>query len=249
VPDPQEQVTSALIELADTLVGDYDLLDYLDRLLEHCTGALRTDTGGVMLSDPEAPQTNLKLLASTDEDTRELELFELQTEEGPCLESIRTGEPILVEDLAADSQTWPRFAAMAIGRGYRSVYALPMRLRHTTIGALNLFRTTPVSASSADMPVAQAYADMATIGIMQQRAVAEAQEVASQLKIALHSRVVIEQAKGMTAERMGCEMDEAYQLLRWYGRNRNRRLREVAADVVAGRLTPADLTGPHGNAP
>jgi GAF domain-containing protein len=234
------EVTSTLIELADTLVSGYDLLEYLDRLLHRSIEVIGADAGGVMLSDPGHEGGELQLLSCTDERARVLELFELQRQEGPCVDCHRRGAPVIEEDLQR-STTWPGFTPLALERGYRAVYALPMRLRGATIGALNLFLTEPGAAEPDRVRTAQAFADMATIGIMQQRAVNEARELASQLRIALHSRVVIEQAKGILAERLGCELDEAYQLIRWYGRDHNRRLREVAAAVVRGSLGAEDL--------
>jgi GAF domain-containing protein len=240
-----EDVTATLIDLADTLVSDYDLVEYLERLLEYSTGALDTEAGGVMLSDLRAGGARLQLMACTDVRTRSLELFELQEREGPCMDSHRIGAPVIEEDLL-DSDRWPVFGRRAVEEGYRAVYAFPMRLRDTVIGALNLFRVEPGPIPADDVRLAQTYAHMATIGIMQQRAVAEAQELAAQLQVALHSRVVIEQAKGVLAERLSLEIDEAYLRIRSYSRNHNRRLREVAAAVVAGDLAASELAaGPQ----
>lgn len=243
----KQAVTMAtLIELADTLVSGYDLLDYLDRLLERSVEVIGADAGGVMLSASGRGRP-LQLLACTDEHTRVLELFELQRREGPSVDCHERGEPVIAEDLRR-ATSWPQFTPKALEHGYLSVYALPMRLRGATIGALNLFRTQPGAAAPEDVVTAQAFADMATIGIMQQRAVNEARELASQLQIALHSRVVVEQAKGVLVERLGCEFDEAYQLLRWYSRNHNRSLRDVAAAVVAGSISARDLLPPEATA-
>jgi GAF domain-containing protein len=182
----------------------------------------------------------LQLLSSTSESMRTLELFELQQQEGPCVDCHVLGEPVVIEDLEA-SERWPLFAPRALEQGFRSVYALPLRLRGATIGALNLFRIEPGAAEPSDVRAAQALADMATIGLMQQRAVHEARELAGQLQLALHSRVIIEQAKGLLAERLSCELEEAFQLIRTYARNRNLRLREVAAAALAGTVSAAEL--------
>jgi GAF domain-containing protein len=227
-----EEMAATLVELADTLVSDYDVLDYLDRLLEHSTAVLGAAAGGVMLTDD---RDALQLLVSTDERSRVLELFELQRQEGPCVDSHRLGQLVVEEDLTRSSR-WPQFANVAVERGYRAVYAFPMRLRGATIGALNLFRTQAGAIDASDVQAAQAYADMATIGILQQRAVREARTLAGHLQAALNSRIVIEQAKGVLAERLGYSVGEAYQALRWYARNHNLHLREVAATVVSGDL-------------
>ena len=235
-----QQVSATLVELADTLVSDYDVFDYLDRLLEHSTAALGAAAGGVMLTSKGETAEHLDLLACTDERTRVLELFELQRQEGPCVDSYRLGVPVVEEDLA-QAHRWPRFTPVALESGYQGVYAFPLRLRGSVIGALNLFRTCTGAAPTADVEVAQAFADMATIGILQERGVREARELAAHLQTALNSRIVIEQAKGVIAERLDCDMDQAYQALRWYARDRNIRLRSVAVSVVAGDGTVDDL--------
>jgi GAF domain-containing protein len=235
-----QQVTATLVELADTLVSDYDVFDYLDRLLEHSTAALGAAAGGVMLTSRGDTAEHLDLLASTDERTRVLELFELQRQEGPCVDSYRLGAAVVEEDLDHTSR-WPRFTPAALAGGYHAVYAFPLRLRGSVIGALNLFRTSAGAVATPDVRVAQAFADMATIGILQERGVREARELAAHLQTALNSRIVIEQAKGVIAERLNCSMDEAYQAMRWYARDRNIRLRGLAASVVAGDAVADDL--------
>ena len=233
------RISATLVDLADTLVSDYDLLDYLDRLLDRSVEVLRADAGGVMLA-PGGGVDELSLLACTDEDTRTLELLELQRQEGPCVDSHRLGVTVIEHDLS-QSERWPQFTSVALARGFMAVYAFPMRLRDSNIGALNLFREEPGPVDAEDVRAAQALADMATIGILQHRAVQDARELAAQLQRALHSRVVIEQAKGILAERLGYDMEHAYQALRWYGRNTNRRIRAVAAAVVAGDLSAATV--------
>jgi GAF domain-containing protein len=230
------RVSDTLVELADTLVTDYDLLEYLDHLLTRSVEILRADAGGVMLFNGDPLINALDLLACTDEQARVLELFELQRQEGPCVDSHRSGELVAVEDLAR-SDRWPNFTMVALARGYRAAYAFPLRLRGDVIGALNLFRAFPGAAMPDEIRAAQAFADMATIGILQQRATKEARDLAANLQTALNSRVVIEQAKGILAERLGVDMEQAYQTLRGYGRNHNLHLRAVAASVVGGDLT------------
>jgi GAF domain-containing protein len=238
-----QRISATLVELADTLVSDYDLIDYLDRLLELTVDVLGADAGGVMLWNGKASDNRLDLLACTDEPTRVVELFELQRQEGPCVDSHLLGEAVVEEDLAA-SVRWPQFTPVALARGVRAVYAFPLRLRGTGLGALNLFRREPGPAVVADVSAAQAFADMATIGILQQRAAQDARALAGQLQTALNSRVAIEQAKGILAERMTLDVEEAYQVLRWYGRNHNEPLRTVAAAVIAGDLTAAAFEAP-----
>jgi GAF domain-containing protein len=233
----ERQLAVTFIQLADTLVSDYDLLSLLDLLLERSMAVVDANAGGVLLSDGKG---KLKPLVSSDETTRILELFELQNDEGPCIESYRRNEQIVQDDLARSTR-WPRFTPVALENGYRSALAIPMRLRGDVIGAVNLFRDRVGPVERADIDAAQAFADIATIGILQQRAVSDARQLAGQLQTALNSRIVLEQAKGVVAERAQMDIGDAYQVLRWYARNHNRYLRDVAAEVVSGALDASDV--------
>lgn len=227
-----------LVELADTLVDDFDVVDLLTRLADRCVEVLDVQTAGIMLA---APDGQLRVMASSSEAMRVLELFEIQAQEGPCLDSHRTGVPVVNQDLAAVNGRWPRFAAEALAAGFQSVHALPMRLRGSVIGALNLFRAGPGEMEQADIDVAQAFADVATIAVLQHQAAHEAQLVNEQLTHALNSRVIIEQAKGMVAERLNLDMERSFTALRNHARNHNLRLADVANAVIAGTIAPATL--------
>jgi GAF domain-containing protein len=229
-----------LVELADTLVDDFDVVDLLTRLADRCVEVLDADAAGIMLA---APDDRLRVMASSSETMRLLELFEIQTQEGPCLDAHRTGLAIVNQNLASVNGRWPRFAAEALAAGFHSVHALPMRLRGSVIGALNLFRAGPGEMGQADIEVAQAFADVATIAILQHRAALEAQVVSDQLTYALNSRIVIEQAKGMVAERLNLDMERSFTALRNHARSHNLRLADVANAVVAG-TTPASALDP-----
>ncbi len=231
-----------LVELADTLVADFDVVELLTLLTDRCVEVLEVDAAGLMLA---APEGDLRVMASSSETMRVLELFEVQAQEGPCLDCYRTGEPVVNQDLAAANGRWPRFSTEAMAAGFRSVHALPMRLRGTVLGALNLFHTESGDMPAEDVEAAQALADVATIAILQHRAVLEAQVVNEQLNHALNTRIVIEQAKGMVAEREGLNMEEAFARLRGHARNHNLRLADVSRDVIAGSLAPADLDRPR----
>jgi len=165
-----------------------------------------------------------------------LELFELQSQEGPCLDCYRSGEPVVNEALSRSDGRWPRFSAVARDAGFWSVHAVPMRLRGEVIGALNLFRDDDGAMEEADVDAGQAFADVATIAILQHRAMIEAQVVNEQLQHALTSRVVIEQAKGVLSERTGFDMEQGFSRMRNHARNHNRRLVDVAQDVIDGTL-------------
>jgi GAF domain-containing protein len=221
-----------LVELADTLVDHFDAIELLTVLANRCVEILGVSAAGLILA---APEGNLQVVASSSEAMRVVELFELQAEEGPCLDCLRTGEPSVNHDLASAKGRWPRFSPVALEAGFTSAHAIPMRLRGVVIGALNLFGTDAY-LSEPDVIAARALADVATIAILQHRAALEAHELNEQLSGALRSRVVIEQAKGVVAERAGLDMQQAFSLLRKRARDTNRRLADVAQSVVDGTL-------------
>jgi len=236
---PREALLArTFVELADTLVDDFDVVELLTLLADRCVDVLDVAAAGLMLV---APDGDLRVMASSSEAMRVLELFELQAQEGPCLDCHRTGQPVLNQDLATVDGRWPRFAAEALAAGFHSVHAFPLRLRGTVIGALNLFQLEAGEMREADVDAAQALADVATIAILSHRAALEAQVVNEQLNHALNSRVVIEQAKGKVAERSGLDMEQAFSALRTYARNHNLRLVDVCRDVIDGTLAPSAL--------
>lgn len=236
---PRESILArTLVELADTLVADFDVVELLTRLTDRCVEVLDVGAAGLMLV---APEGDLRVMASSSEAMRVLELFELQAQEGPCLECYRTGEPVVNHDLESGDERWPQFAAEALAAGFHSVHALPMRLRGTVLGALNLFHVESGDMRQADVDAAQALADVATIAVLQHRASLEAQVLNDQLNHALNSRIVIEQAKGMVAEREGLDMALAFVALRNHARNHNLRLVDVARGVIDGSLPASAL--------
>ena len=186
-----------------------------------------------MLADQRG---GLHVMASSAEEARLLELYELQNNEGPCLDCFRSGRPVARDDLPAMRASWPAFTEQLQGLGFHSAQALPMRLRDETIGALNLFRLRPGRLTEADLSIGQAMADVATVGLIQERAIAASELLATQLQTALSSRVQLEQAKGVLAQRTGLPMDQAFQLMRTYARSHNRRLSDVAAHIIDGTL-------------
>jgi hypothetical protein len=227
------QVREAFIELTDTLVTDFDIIDFLDRLARLCAELLGVSACGVMLADHLGV---LNLVAASTEEARVVELAQLQGAEGPCMDAYRTGAPVQQTDLSSPGQPWPSFAQAARASGFAAVHALPMRLRHETLGAISLFSDAPGPLDEDTIALGQALADAATIGILHQRAVARHEIVAEQLQAALNSRIVIEQAKGFLAERLAVNVDAAFGLLRGYARDHNRKLTAVATDIVEGRL-------------
>jgi transcriptional regulator with GAF, ATPase, and Fis domain len=228
-----ERLAQTFVELADTLVGGFDLMEFLHMLTERCVELLEVDAAGLLLADGRG---TLQLVAASTEQARLAELFQIQNDEGPCLDCYRTGLPVIVSDITARNAAaeWPRFAATAKEMGFAAVHAIPMRLRDEIIGTLNLFGLDQGVARAA-----RALVDVATIGILQERATREHEIVAGQLQVALNSRVVIEQAKGILAERLRITPDQAFITLRHYSRNNNQPLTQLARDVISGTTTIA----------
>ena len=238
----EHRLADVFVTLADTLVNGFDVVGLFDDLAGACVELLEVTAAGLMLVDPAG---RLRVMASSNERSRLLELLEIQNDAGPCLDCYHSGRPVLVGDLARTNGRWPEFSEEAGRFGFAAVYALPMRLRDETIGALNLFHQRPNAISEAGLRLAQAFADVATIGILQQRAVQRSVDLAGQLQAALNSRLIIEQAKGVLAERENIDMPEAFEMLRGHSRRAGRKLSEVAAAVVAGELTTHDLADPQ----
>ena len=236
-----------LVELADSVVDDFDVVELLSLLAGRCVEVLGVSAAGVMLASPEG---DLRVVASSSEAMRVLELFELQADEGPCLDCYRSGEAVLLdEDLGAAEGRWPRFSLVAVQAGFRSAHALPMRLRGSVIGALNLFAPQEGALSAGDVAAGQALADVATIAVVQQRLASESRILIDQLNTALTSRVVIEQAKGVLAERAGLSMESGFEAMRHYARDHNLHLAGVARGVI-DRTVPAEaLTAPRAHRP
>jgi transcriptional regulator with GAF, ATPase, and Fis domain len=230
----ERRITQVFIELADTLVDEFDLVDFLHTLAEVSVELLDVDAAGLMLADDDGV---LHVMASSDDQVELLELFELQQNEGPCPECFRTGAPVVNVELAR----WPDFASAAAAGGYATTHALPLRLRGHVIGALNLFRTSTEPLTDDDTALGQALSDIATIGLLHERQIRGQQLLAEQLQHALNSRILIEQAKGMLAERVGLSPAGAFGAMRSYARGTGQGLRVVAQGVLDGSLETSSL--------
>jgi transcriptional regulator with GAF, ATPase, and Fis domain len=229
----EELIADTFVELADTLVAEFDVIDFLHTLVERTVALLDADAGGIMLADQRG---GLEVVAASSHEVRLVELFELQNDEGPCLEAFRTGEAVTRNDLAEMRASWPSFTPRLEQAGFASAQAVPMRLREEVIGALNVFRVTPGALNAADMRMGRALADVATVGLLQERTISARERLASQLQGALNSRVLIEQAKGVLAERSGVEVDRAFAVMRSHARRNGLPMHTVAEEVVRGRL-------------
>jgi GAF domain-containing protein len=234
----EEALAATFVMLADTLVDDYDVVELLDSLVRSCVEILGVTAAGLLLNDQKG---NLSVVASSSEESRLLEVCQLQSDAGPCLDCVRAGASVISDDLAQDRARWPLFVAAALDAGFHSVFAVPLRLRDQTIGGLNLFGSAPGPVSLADQLLAQALADVATIGILQQRSAHRSSLLAEQLQYALNSRIMVEQAKGVLTERHQVSMDLAFNALRRHARNNNLKLAEVAQAVVRGDTDPATI--------
>jgi hypothetical protein len=225
----EEEVLSACVELADTCGDSFDIIDSAQRLADRCVELVETTEAGVMLTDRDG---TLCHVASSSDKLRLVELYELEHHQGPNLDAYETGIPSHRSIREDAGNEWPRLASRARSAGFASVSVLPMRLRSETIGTLSLYSSASEPLEPCEQSLVQAFADIATIGILQQRAVGDGRVTASQLEHALESRVVIEQAKGVISQHLGISIETAFMLLRGYARNHNLTLRHTARDVV-----------------
>ena len=229
----EKRLASAFVTLADTLVASYDVVDLLQTLVDTTAEIFDASAAGLMLADAD---NELSVVASTSEGRHLVDLMQLRYGYGPCVECFRTGEVISIHDVAHSDSQWPDFNSGAVALGFHSVFVFPLRLRGTVIGSLTLFRSTTSEMSEEDIQIAQGLADVATIGILHERAIRESDLAKDQLQRALNSRVVIEQAKGVLAQTRSVNMDEAFSLLRNYARANGLRLHDVAEQIVTRSL-------------
>jgi transcriptional regulator with GAF, ATPase, and Fis domain len=236
------RLSEVFVEVADTLVEDFDLIEFLQSVTSHTSALFDARAAGLMLGDQRG---RLQLMAASDERAEMVELFQVQADEGPCQDCYRAGIPIINADLRAASDKWPQFAPRAVAAGYRSVHAFPMRLRSQVIGALNMFGDDVGDMSAVEARFVQALADVATIGLLQERAIRQSEALTGQLRTALNTRIVIEQAKGVLAQIHGSTTDQAFERLRNYSRNSNAHLSQVAHAVVTNPTSVPQLTTPR----
>jgi hypothetical protein len=242
----EEWLARTFIELADTLVDDFDVIELMSTLVDRCSELLESSEVGLALTDT---QGQLRVLASSTERMRVLELIEIQNDEGPCRDCFRTGERVVNQRLDDAETRWPTFAPRARSAGFNMVHALPLRLRSERIGAMNIFNANLIELAPQQLNLAQALADAATIGILQERAVKHGVQLAGQLQGALNSRIVVEQAKGIVAERLQVGMDEAFDLIRSFARAQRRRLSEASESIISGSLKVSELSDARARIP
>ncbi len=233
-----DRLAEVFVEVADTLVDDFDVIEFLQMITLRASELVAVPAVGLLL---DSGRGRLQFMAASDEKTRLLELFQLQNNEGPCLDAFTTGVPVVNADLLRAGDRWPSFAPRAAASGFRSVHALPLRLRADVIGVINLFGTDVGTLEPADVRIVQALADVATIGLLQEKALRHSEILTEQLQHALNSRVVIEQAKGALARTHGVGIDTAFELLRGYARQHNLKLVDLARLVVTEPASVPDL--------
>ena len=235
----EQRLVETLILLADTLVGDFDVLDLFYILVDSVPDLIDVDEAGLLLADEEG---DLRVLAVTSESVRTIELLQIHTSSGPCFDAFASGEIVMASfNQPAAMDRWPVFAGAALEAGFGSIVAIPMKLRDHALGALNLFRVSEDDLPDEELTAAKALTDMAAIAILQNRAAHDSDVLVNQLQQALNSRVIIEQAKGVIAQKMDVDMEKAFAHLRNYSRNHNVILRKVAEDIVSGALDPTQL--------
>lgn len=236
------RLAEVFVDVADTLVDDFDVIEFLELVTRHTAEVSQSASAGLLLADPHG---HLQYMASSAESVRLLELFQLQYQEGPCLDCFRTAAPVVNTDLSEAEGRWPHFAPRAVAAGFRSVHAFPLRHRRRVIGALNLFSTDTGRFEDTDVRIIQSLADIATIGLLQERNVRSAEILTEQLQSALNSRLTIEQAKGVLSRTHHIDVDAAFERMRAYSRRNHHRLSDVARAVVTDPgLHPELMTAP-----
>jgi transcriptional regulator with GAF, ATPase, and Fis domain len=238
----EHHLVDAFVTLTDTLVADYDVVELLQSLVDNAIELFDAAAAGILLANQ---QQELEVVASTSERSNLIGLLQLEAGEGPCVEAFASGRTVSVQDTVEMTRRWPQFAAASQASGYASVHSIPLRLRDTTLGSLNLFRETTGALNEEDALAAQALADVATISILQQRSADHATLTQTQLQRALDSRVIIEQAKGFISHTHHIDVDMAFRLLRTYARSHRAPLADVARGIVSGAIAidaaaPAD---------
>jgi transcriptional regulator with GAF, ATPase, and Fis domain len=241
--DRSIRIVRSFAKLAGALVGDFDVVEMLDRLVRSCVDLLDVDAAGILLLNQD--QT-LEVAASSNGAARYTEIFQVQSRSGPCVDVVRTGRPVVVTERGEIERRWPAFGRAVARFGYSAVHAVPMRVHDETIGALDLFSTTPPGLDELDAEVTQALADAATIGIMQQRSITRATLLAEQLQLALTTRTSVEQAKGIVAEYAGVDVETAFEAIRTFARSHRSKLSSVAEQLVVRALDPGSLISPKG---
>ena len=241
-----DQLAEVFVEVADTLVDDFDVIEFLETLTRRTAEVSSAASAGLLLADAHG---QLQYMAASAESVKLLELFQLQYQEGPCLDCFRTGTAVINTDLHDAAERWPLFAPRAVEAGFHSVHAFPLRHRQKVIGALNMFSSHTGLLEQGDVRIVQSLADIATIGLLQERSIRSAEVLTEQLQGALNSRITLEQAKGVLARTHGVDVNAAFELMRHYARRHHHRLTDIAQAIVTDPASHPDLTTPGTSQP
>ncbi|MBF6354689.1 GAF and ANTAR domain-containing protein [Nocardia higoensis] len=218
-----------LVRSVDTLVGDFDVVELAQQLVDSCVALTDGADAGLFVGNHLG---ELRMLAATDERARAL----VEAVDGPARHTYSTGAPAVVDDIAAAAVVWPDFATHASHRGYRSVYALPLRLRSDTLGALAVLGDGPKALNRAQLRAGQTLADLAAIGVAQHVLRPRVEPIQDRLPVALNDRATVEHAKALLAEHGGLDHAEAFARLRAHALRTGRRLAELAGGIVSGNI-------------
>jgi transcriptional regulator with GAF, ATPase, and Fis domain len=233
-----ERLAKVFVEIADTLVDEFDLIEFLQMVTARTSELTDATATGLLLADSGG---QLQFMAASNEQVHLLELFQIQADEGPCRDCFREGRQVAVPDLPRAYVQWPTFAPEAVAAGFQSVHAFPLGLRRQVIGVLGLFSTVPGEMAQTDAHILQALADVATIGLLQEQTIRRGEVLTEQLQTALNSRVVVEQAKGAIAQTYGVSVDQAFELLRSYCRRNQLPLGKMARLIVTDFANAPDI--------
>ena len=231
----QTQLVEYFVHVADTLLEDFDLVDLLHDLTVNAALVSGAASAGLVLLDH---QDRVRYMAASNEEGRLLELFQIQNGDGPCLDAIRGGRPVVNADLGEAADRWPQFAPAARAAGFQSVHAFPLRLGGQTMGALNIFGAEHSRFDPEEVRLVQGLADIATIAIVQERSRHPVEIVTEQLQTALNSRIVIEQAKGALARSESITPAQAFEVLRETARHTHQKISDVARSVIVDLARP-----------
>ncbi len=231
-----EVLIDVLSEFAQTLTGRFEVSEVLYRLAEHVITILDVRGAGVSVVDENG---QLRPVTGINELTLTLESVEEQFQEGPCVDAFKQGDIIVVEEIERDIDRWPKWASEAMRRNVHAVLGIPLRVRDESIGAMNVYNSEPRKWREPDVRVARVLTDMAASYVANASELEQSRRTTEQLREALGSRIIIEQAKGVISVDQQCSVDDAFALLRDHSRRHNVSLRAVAEAVVQLGLRPS----------
>ncbi|MGW7412317.1 GAF and ANTAR domain-containing protein [Streptomyces sp. NPDC054863] len=235
----EQHIAKAFVSLADSFAEDVDPTVLLDRLAAHCVALTSTDAAGIMMIDARG---SLRTMAVSDSRAALLELFQMQSGQGPCIDAWHEQHRLDVPDLATQESRWPDFVPLARELGFRGAYALPMKVNGQGVGALNLLREDPGTLTDTELALAQALADVACVAVVRWQAdPARPHDVLTQVQAAVSVKATIETAKGLLAAAGGIGVQEADAALHRYSRLHGMSPSDAAQQLVRRTLDPCEV--------